>query len=86
MSEEKESPDNVTVPELILVAVGVLLFVIPIFLLKIHPDLVWVQNYLGGGRVLFVWIIGFGALYWIEKYIRKLQGRPDVSFISFDKD
>ena len=86
MNERQERPTNVTVPELILVAVGVLLFAIPIFMLKIHPDIAWVQSYLGGGRVLLVWIIGGGALYWIEKYIRKLQGRPDVSFISFDKD
>ncbi len=85
MNQKNSDPGSVSVPELVLAAIGVTLFVVPIFMLKVHPGTAWVQDYLSGGRVLVVWLVGFAALYSIEKLIRKRQGR-DTSFIKLEED
>ena len=85
MNQKNNDPSNVSVSELVLAAIGVTLFVVPIFMLKVHPGTAWVQDFLSGGRVLVVWLVGFAALYSIEKLIRKRQDR-DTSFFNFKED
>ena len=85
MNLKKSNSDNLSVPELVLAAIGVILLFVPIFMLQVHPDVPWVQDYLSGGRVLAVWFIGFAALISIEKFIRKRQGR-EWHLIKFDNE
>ena len=85
MNLKNKKQDNLSALELVLAAIGVTLFVVPIFMLKVHPGVSWVQDYLGGGRVLVVWVVGFASLFSIEKFIRKRQGR-EWYFIKFKEE
>lgn len=62
----------VTGHELILVSIGVLAFLVPLFLVQIHPDNEWVQKYLSGWKVFAFWVVTIGALYSIEMILRRL--------------
>ena len=70
-NENTEKSDIVTGPEMVLSAIGIVTLIVPLFLLRIHPDKVWVQAYLGGGRVFLIWGVVFGVFYWIEMALRK---------------
>ena len=75
MNKETEGSDNVTGPELVLVTIGVVAFLVPLVLLQTHPDVAWLQKYFGGWKVIVFWAVTFSALFSIEMLLRKSRSR-----------
>ena len=70
-NDNTEKSDIVTGAEMVIATIGIITFLAPLFLLQVHSDKEWVRAYLGGGRVLLIWGVVFGVLYWIEMTFRK---------------